>query len=1217
MDFLPDEEIKMKEFCKKLNRTKKLDIDIIQTPLRRCLNTLDITLLGIGHMVGAGIYVLTGDVAHNIAGPGVVLSFIIAGIASVLAALCYAEFGARVPKAGSAYAYTYVTIGELWAFIIGWNILLEHMVGAASVARAWSGYLDSLFGGVIRNSTLENIGAIHIEFFGTYPDFIAMTLCLLTGLLLALGVKGSSYVNSIFTVVNLCVIAFVVCFGFYWAKTENWTDVPGGFLPYGFGGVISGAAACFYAFVGFDSIATAGEEVKNPSKSIPLATMIAMSVVTLSYVLVSSALTLMVPYTHINPSAALPDAFSENGASWAKFVVTIGALAGMTTSLFGGLFALPRCVYAMATDGLLFKIHPKTQVPLVNLIVCTVFTAILALIFDIEKLVEFMSIGTLMAYTIVAVSVIILRYQPSSNFQMTTPDAPEKEDDSQVSIIFFNYCILPKHIFQDNTGRFKPSFAFLESMFDCEPGFVVSSSTLMLTVFLAALCSIVQLAKHELDHSIWWAVLLVVVFLGCALVCYILICLHEQNSDEMSFKVPFVPFIPTLSVFCNLALMTHLHHMTWLRFGVWITIGLLVYFLYGIRHSKENDKVSIYSTLLVPGDHSQENNWGSMCSSNYNKTFMVTPTENSETCCSLKNTVNKLSRKKILGDDIFATPLKRCLTTLDICLLGVGHMIGAGIYVLTGEVSKTVAGPSIVLSYIIAGFTSLLAAICYAEFGARVPKAGSAYVYTYVTLGEVWAFIIGWDVILEQMIGAASVARAWSGYLDGLLHRTIANGTEKYIGTLHVSFFADLPDFVAVGICLLICILLIVGVKGSTNVNTFLTAGNLVIILFVIGAGIYYAKASNWSEAPRGFFAFGFQGVIQGAAKCFFAFVGFDSIATSGEEAKTPSRSIPIATFVAMLITTTAYVAMSVILTLLVRYDHINPISAFPDAFADVGATWVYYVVSIGALIGMTTSMFGSLFALPRVVYAMAADGLLFKFLAYVHPKTQTPINTLVTCTFLTATIALLFGMDKLVDFMSIGTLMAYTMVSASVIVLRYRPNVKSVSTDCGGRLKPSIFFKIKIFDRFSPGTVPAAATLFLVVMFAGLCCVLQFANVEIGRLSWWPILLVVIFFLGSVASFVILFIYQQSEEKLAFKVPWVPVIPALSILCNIFLLTSLDMYAWIRFAVWMVIGMLIYFGYGIHHSKNSPQKAVEPEIKMSNEYEKILPNNENVTTRF
>lgn len=226
---------------------------------------------------------------------------------------------------------------------------------------------------------------------------------------------------------NIAVIAFVTGFGFYYADYRNWTDY-GGFTPFGFSGILSGAATCFYAYVGFDSIATSGEEARNPAFSIPVATFVSMSIVTIGYIFISSALTLMVPYTTIHPSAALPEAFAAHGVTWARIVISVGALAGMTTTLFGSLFSLPRGVYAMAQDGLLFKVlakvNEKTQVPVITIAICGFLSALIALLFDIEKLVEFMSIGTLMAYTIVSAAVIVLRYRPNMADMLPVTDSP-------------------------------------------------------------------------------------------------------------------------------------------------------------------------------------------------------------------------------------------------------------------------------------------------------------------------------------------------------------------------------------------------------------------------------------------------------------------------------------------------------------------------------------------------------------------------------------------------------------------------------------------------------------------------------------------------------------------------------------------------------------------------------------------------------------------------
>ncbi|XP_017778201.1 PREDICTED: cationic amino acid transporter 4 [Nicrophorus vespilloides] len=603
----------MSGLCSKMNRTKQLPADVMETPLNRCLNTFDITLLGVGHMVGAGIYVLTGTVAKEIAGPGIIISFLLAGLASLLSALCYAEFGTRLPKAGSAYVYTYISIGEFWAFVIGWNILLEHMIGAASVARAWSGYVDFLFGGVISNATLSITGEMHEELLGKYPDLLAFVVCIVYALLLGIGVKGSAIVNSFLTVINLSVMVLVVVVGFYYANEENWTTPKGGFLPYGFSGVLAGAATCFYAFVGFDSIATSGEEAKNPSFSIPMATVLSMGIVTLGYILVCAALTLLVPYYNISDSAALPEAFSGVGMHWVKYAISIGAICGMTTTLFGSLFSLPRCMYAMASDGLLFSflgdVNSKTQVPLTNLVISGVFSATIALLFDLEKLVEFMSIGTLLAYTIVSASVIILRYRPT-----LSPSRSILTLGSEMSVST-SEPTTPSEIV-NMAGTLRVKYSWLTPVLgNCEPGSAVSTSVFIYTVFSGALCILIQVSSRDLSNGIWWTIILAVSFIFIMGACMLVIVAHHQNNEGLRFKVPMVPFLPALSILCNLEFMIHLNILTWLRFFVWMVLGMLVYFLYGIHNSKEGETMSTYSMLMNSSEAVKEK-WGATTRTN-------------------------------------------------------------------------------------------------------------------------------------------------------------------------------------------------------------------------------------------------------------------------------------------------------------------------------------------------------------------------------------------------------------------------------------------------------------------------------------------------------------------------------------------------------------------------------------------------------------------------
>ncbi|RLU17401.1 hypothetical protein DMN91_009636 [Ooceraea biroi] len=608
----------------KMSRRKKLDGDMLETPMKRCLSTFDITLLGVGHMVGAGIYVLTGTVARDTAGPGVIFSFLIAGLASILAALCYAELAARVPKAGSAYVYTYFTIGEFWAFSIGWNLILEHAFGAASVARAWSGYVDSLAGGAISNYTRGVIGTYGIgEPLEVVPDFLAGGLCLVYTMLMGLGVKSSTAVNSLLTMINLAVMGLVISLGIYYADIANWSSQNGGLLPYGFSGVIAGAATCFYAYVGFDSIATAGEEARDPARSIPLAMIFSMAIVTIGYMLVSGALTLVVPYWAVNPTAALPEAFSSRGIPWAKYVISVGALCGMTTTLFGSLFSLPRTMYAMANDGLLFaifgRINERTQVPMCNLVISGLFSALIALLFDLQHLIEFMSIGILLAYTVVAIGVILLRYmpdtQPSDQISCSTPSSslsspPTEEADSS------NYSSITSgksKLLREGTGKFKPRYAWMEEWLqDYDTKYIITTCLfiyLMTFTFLSCFLSIIfEIAVPLTKTDYFFAAC----YLPLPIASLFVIAALKQNPPTGKFQVPLVPLIPALSILFNINLLLHLSLITWIRFVVWMVVGVIIYFLYGIHYSKEATNIpNSYSVLMATSEAEKGTKWGS------------------------------------------------------------------------------------------------------------------------------------------------------------------------------------------------------------------------------------------------------------------------------------------------------------------------------------------------------------------------------------------------------------------------------------------------------------------------------------------------------------------------------------------------------------------------------------------------------------------------------
>lgn len=534
-------------WLEKVNRKKKLDDDVLETPLKRCLNTIDLTLLGIGHMVGAGIFVLTGTVVRELAGPGAVLSYVFAGIAATLASLCYAEFGAQVPKAGSAYTYSYVTMGEIWAFMIGWNIILEHMLGVASVAKAWSGSFDALFNGAIKNGTMEHIGTINVYWLSDYPDFIALLVCIIVMIFIVSGAKISVNFNSVFTVINMIVIIIIISVGFSLSESKNWTNSDnGGFLPYGFQGVFAGAATCFYAYIGFEGIAVAGEEAKNPEKSLPRATGLAMLIVTLLYVGSSAALTLMVPFNIVDIAAPFPTAFEERGMHWVKNFVAVGCLFGITTSITGAMFTLPRAVYAMAADGVFFrvfsKVHPKTQTPILAVVVFGGSASILALLLDLSTLVEFLSIGTLLSFTIVAASVIILRYQPAETCQMKLK--PEEgsnveEDEEEHQFASDKKNILKTSQSHDDIGKLKEKFIKLPFIKDLSPGNATVGAVIVLAILLVAFSAMLLHATEYVLKAAWWSVILLILIIAGIIMCFLVLLAHEQNRSFRTFQVSF------------------------------------------------------------------------------------------------------------------------------------------------------------------------------------------------------------------------------------------------------------------------------------------------------------------------------------------------------------------------------------------------------------------------------------------------------------------------------------------------------------------------------------------------------------------------------------------------------------------------------------------------------------------------------------------------------
>jgi APA family basic amino acid/polyamine antiporter len=457
--------------------------------------------------------------------------------------------------------------------------------------------------------------------------------------------------------------------------------------------------------------------------------------------------------------------------------------------------------------------------------------------------------------------------------------------------------------------------------------------------------------------------------------------------------------------------------------------------------------------------------------------------------------------------------LRRALGPLDLVVLGVGVIIGTGIFVLTGKAAGTLAGPAIALSFVAAGVACGLAALCYAEFASAVPVAGSAYTFSYATLGELVAWIIGWDLILELALGAATVASGWSKYFRVVLTNTFGVNLPAWVDGNH-------HDLVAAAIVLLLTALLCFGIRMSTRFNMVIVAIKLVIVLLVIVAGLSYIKSSNYhpfippSGSPSapgsmaeksllqdiglGSGSFGVGGIFTGAALVFFAFIGFDIVATAAEESKKPQRDLPIGIFGSLVICTVLYVAVSLVVTGMVKYNRLSIDAPLANAFQSVGQTTIAQIVSFGALAGLTTVMLILMLGQSRVFFAMSRDRLLPPVFARVSERFQTPYRTTLVTGVAVAALSALLSLDVLADLVNIGTLFAFVLVAAGIPILR--------------RTRPDL--------------------------------------------------------------------------PRAFRTPLVPVVPILSVLASVYLMLNLPAATWLRFFVWMAVGLVVYFGYGARHSR-------------------------------
>ena len=439
--------------------------------------------------------------------------------------------------------------------------------------------------------------------------------------------------------------------------------------------------------------------------------------------------------------------------------------------------------------------------------------------------------------------------------------------------------------------------------------------------------------------------------------------------------------------------------------------------------------------------------------------------------------------------------LKRDLGAFDLTMLGIGAVIGTGIFVLTGA-GALKAGPALAVSFVIAAIACAFSALAYAEFASMAPVSGSAYTYSYATLGEIIAWIIGWDLVLEYLFAVSSVSVGWSGYFQSLLGGfgihfpdalTAAPGAVKGVTT-----YFNLPAFLIV---MIITFLLSRGITESKRANNIMVIIKVVVVLLFIIVGAFYVKPSNWEP----FAPFGFEGIFSAAALVFFAFIGFDAVAAAAEETRNPKRDLPIGLLTSLGICALLYVIVTLVMTGIVPYQEFAKDLSHPISLALQKAEqdWFAGVIDLGAIMGMTTVILVMLYGQTRIFFSMSRDGLLPKAFSWVHPKYKTPY----TSTWIIGTIAAFVGallpLEKLAELVNIGTLFAFTVVSLGVIILRY----------------------------------------------------------------------------------------TQPDLPRPFRCPGVPVIPAIAIFACLFLISNLAVFTWIAFAVWFVVGLIIYFTYSRKHS--------------------------------
>ncbi|XP_009141413.1 cationic amino acid transporter 5 [Brassica rapa] len=536
----------------------------------------------------------------------------------------------------------------------------------------------------------------------------------------------------------------------------------------------------------------------------------------------------------------------------------------------------------------------------------------------------------------------------------------------------------------------------------------------------------------------------------------------------------------------------------------------------------------------------------------------------SQTCSRFKNRLVSRSDDETERVELrkqSENEMKRCLTWWDLVWFGFGSVVGAGIFVLTGQEAREEAGPAIVLSYVVSGFSAMLSVFCYTEFSVEVPVAGGSFAYLRIELGDFAAFITAGNILLEGVVGTAAVGRAWTSYFATLLNRNPDNLRVK-TDTLSPGF--NLLDPIAVVVIAASATIASISTRKTSLLNWIASAVNTIVILFVIIAGFIHADASNLTP----FLPYGPEGVFRAAAVVYFAYTGFDSIATMAEETKNPSKDIPVGLLGSMSIITVIYCLMALALSMMQKYTDIDPNAAYSVAFQSVGMKWGKYLVALGALKGMTTVLLVGALGQARYVTHIARTHMIPPLFALVHPKTGTPINANLLVTIPSALIAFFSGLDVLASLLSISTLFIFTMIPLALLVRRYYVREVTPRADL---LKLIICI--------------------LVVVISSMCTSAYWGMNLKG--SWIGYTITVPFwFMGTLG--IVFFVPQQRSPKV-WGVPLVPWIPCLSIATNIFLMGSLEAQAFVRFGVCTLVMLFYYFLFGLHATFDMAHQQIVP----------------------